>query len=281
MDVHRLITRRALDGLPAPLKGSTRRASEFVVEHSVDPDLWRVAALRGGARPRGPQSLSRHRRARRAGAVHRCAARLERVSGALRRGPGEPGRAVCPGAWSSLRPAGRRVQGRSARATRPYAADNARYLSAVIAHYVEDSFQPFHAIANYDGQLTNQRGMHSRFEAELARRYWTRITHRPVTMTPIPDVKAFVFETLVEGHRLSAAILEADRKAAGTAACSTTRTTRRCSPTRAAFSTARVAGAASGVASVIVAAWTDAENQTCRPGPRAGAGAGPGEAAAK
>ena len=50
----------------------------------------------------------------------------------------------------------------------PYAAGNVRYLSAVIAHYLEDSNQPFHAVGNYDGQLTNQRGVHSRFETELA-----------------------------------------------------------------------------------------------------------------
>ena len=51
-----------------------------------------------------------------------------------------------------------------------YSLDNARYLSAVLAHYVEDAHQPFHGVANYDGQLTNQRGIHSRFETELVLR---------------------------------------------------------------------------------------------------------------
>ena len=38
---------------------------EFIAEHSVDPDLWRVVGSARRARRRGSESLPRHRRARR------------------------------------------------------------------------------------------------------------------------------------------------------------------------------------------------------------------------
>src|SRR5687767_15445647 len=47
LDVHRQITRRALDNLPAELRQFFAPHREFVAEHSVDPDMWRVVGLRG------------------------------------------------------------------------------------------------------------------------------------------------------------------------------------------------------------------------------------------
>src|SRR5262245_24026803 len=46
VEVHRLLTARALDHLPAEIKPFFAARREFIVEHAVDPDLWRVADLR-------------------------------------------------------------------------------------------------------------------------------------------------------------------------------------------------------------------------------------------
>ncbi|MFD1872328.1 zinc dependent phospholipase C family protein [Hymenobacter bucti] len=43
--------------------------------------------------------------------------------------------------------------------------------SAELAHYVEDAFVPLHTTVNYDGQLTNQGGLHSLWESQLPERY--------------------------------------------------------------------------------------------------------------
>ena len=48
-----------------------------------------------------------------------------------------------------------------------YAVDNAVFLASVMGHYIGDSYVPFHAVVNYDGQVTGQLGIHSRFESEL------------------------------------------------------------------------------------------------------------------
>jgi hypothetical protein len=262
LDIHRRITALALDGLPAPLRQFYARERAFVVEHSVDPDMWRVVALRTELGAEDPNHfldiddldepepwtgvprdwkafLSRYgeQRATRAG---RLPWRTTEVYELL------------VAAWKS------HASGKA-----PYAAGNARYLSAVIAHYIEDGNQPFHAVANYDGQLTNQRGVHSRFETELAQRYWTRVTHPRVVVTPIPDIKTFVFDRVTEGARLSRQILDADRKAAtvknaaGQFVYDDAYYARFFQGARSVLET-RLASSANAVASVWVQAWTDA-----------------------
>ena len=51
-----------------------------------------------------------------------------------------------------------------------YALDNIALYAAVLAHYVADGHVPLHAVVNYDGQLTEQQGLHSRWETELFER---------------------------------------------------------------------------------------------------------------
>lgn len=266
MDVHRLITGRVLDGLPAPLRQFFAGHRAFVVEHSVDPDLWRVVDLRGALGPEDPNHfldiddldepapytgvprdwslfVARYgeTRANRVGRLPwRTAEVYDRLVGAFR--------AIGAG-------------------TSPYAADNARYLSAVIAHYVQDGFQPLHAVANYDGQLTNQRGVHGRFETELVKRNWAKLTHRPVVVTPIGDVKTFMFSTVVESARLATDVLAADRKAANGRTNYDDRYYTRFYQDVRSLLEARLAASANGAASVIAAAWTEAGKPDLSPRP--------------
>ena len=54
------------------------------------------------------------------------------------------------------------------------------FFSATLGHYMGDAHVPFHAVLNYDGQLTNQHGIHARFEAMLFERYRDRLTIAPI-----------------------------------------------------------------------------------------------------
>src|SRR6188768_4315634 len=47
MDVHRLITKRAIENLPADIRPFYLQRIEFISEHAADPDLWRIVGLRG------------------------------------------------------------------------------------------------------------------------------------------------------------------------------------------------------------------------------------------
>ena len=44
------------------------------------------------------------------------------------------------------------------------------HFSSELAHYVGDAFVPLHTSVNYDGQLTNQNGLHSLWESQLVER---------------------------------------------------------------------------------------------------------------
>jgi hypothetical protein len=47
LDVHRFITKRAIAGLPAGLKPFYTAKADFISEHAVDPDMWRLIGLKG------------------------------------------------------------------------------------------------------------------------------------------------------------------------------------------------------------------------------------------
>jgi hypothetical protein len=96
-----------------------------------------------------------------------------------------------------------------------------RYFSW-IAHYVEDAHQPLHVTENYDGQLTNQPGIHSRFETELVKHMISknglnfnpkRLASELVNFEPISDKVKFAFDIVLESYKYIEPILEADRLA--------------------------------------------------------------------
>ncbi len=101
------------------------------------------------------------------------------------------------------------------KAERPYAKDNIKFLSAVLAHYVGDAHVPFHAVVNYDGQLTNQHGLHSRFESQLFERYRSSLRIRPTPMRLSKPPREFIFDTLIVSASLVDPMLAADREAIG------------------------------------------------------------------
>jgi hypothetical protein len=100
-------------------------------------------------------------------------------------------------------------------AKNPARSTEVKLFSAILGHYVSDGHVPFHAVINYDGQLTGQQGIHARWESELFARYQHRLAIKPSRIRLIPDMRDFVFDTLLTGVQLVPGILEADRKAIG------------------------------------------------------------------
>jgi hypothetical protein len=80
--------------------------------------------------------------------------------------------------------------------TKAFIAKNwhsAMMLSADIGHYVGDGHQPLHCTENYDGAMTNQNGVHSRYETSLVGAYQTSIVYTPSTATYVSDVSSYTF----------------------------------------------------------------------------------------
>ena len=88
-------------------------------------------------------------------------------------------------------------------------------FAAWLTHYVSDAHVPFHAVLNYDGQLSNQHGIHARFESYLFERYRDQLTIAPKPIAPIANPRDFIFETVLVGTRLVPPILASDLQAIG------------------------------------------------------------------
>jgi hypothetical protein len=206
-DVHRFITDRAIDHLPAAIRPFYQKHRAFVVEHSIDPDLWRNAGWLEEP-PRhfldidayGPYpytSLPRDFDA----AVKKYGRDMVIKNGLL--------------PWRTAE-IYEKLQGafeRQKRGQGSYTLEDIQFFSAVVAHYVGDAHVPFHAVVNYDGQLTNQHGIHSRFETELVLRYREKLAIKPPALAPVRAPRDYVFESLVSGARVVDAVLAADRRA--------------------------------------------------------------------
>jgi hypothetical protein len=94
-----------------------------------------------------------------------------------------------------------------------YSRENIKFFSSVMSHYVADAHVPFHAAVNYDGQLTGQWGIHSRFETELFERYEASLTVKPGVLVPVSGARDFVFDTLLVSFPLVQPVLDADKAA--------------------------------------------------------------------
>ena len=92
--------------------------------------------------------------------------------------------------------------------------DNIVLFSAVLAHYVSDGHVPLHAVVNYNGQLTGQDGLHSRWEAELFERRRSTLKIAPPPLKPVMVPRDAMFEVLLASNRLTPNVLDSDRNAA-------------------------------------------------------------------
>jgi hypothetical protein len=208
---HKHIADRMIALLPDEIRPLFEARRAFVVERSVDPDLWRNVGweeeppnhfLDFDHDPYGPypfealprdydQAVQKFGRTQ----VHEQGLlpwRTAEFYGKLQR------------AFESLkRPS-----------PSPFALDDIALFSAVLCHYVSDGHVPLHAVKNYDGQLTGQPGAHARFESELFERYPDRLSVRPAPRPPVTDPRGEMFRILLESNRLAARVLAADKAAA-------------------------------------------------------------------
>jgi hypothetical protein len=203
-DVHKFIVERAIPLLPPEIRPFFERYAASIVEHAIDPDLWRTAGFEEEP-PRhfvdmdayGPYPFKQLPRDYEE-AVRRYGREFVLKNGTL--------------PWRTEEIYKKLVEAFSQKA--PYARDNIRFFSSVIGHYVADAHVPLHSALNYDGQLTGQRGVHSRFESELFDRYRNTLALRPPPPGTLVSARDFVFDTLLASFPLVQPILDADRAAA-------------------------------------------------------------------
>ncbi|MCX6174557.1 MAG: hypothetical protein NTZ27_07405 [Ignavibacteriales bacterium] len=95
--------------------------------------------------------------------------------------------------------------------------DNVLLYTSDLAHYVADGHQPLHATVNYNGQLTSQKGIHSRYEIDMVDKYLNVIGNSFEENKPyyIQYIKDYIFDYIVEANDYVEMILSADNYASG------------------------------------------------------------------
>lgn len=200
-EAHKYILSRAIPLLPPEIRPFFERFRVTIVEHAVDPDLWRTAGWEVEP-PRhfvdldayGPYPFQQMPRTYEE-AVARYGKDFVDKNGTL--------------PWRTAEIFKQLTDAFTQQA--PYARDNIKFFSSVIGHYVGDGHVPFHAALNYDGQLTGQWGIHSRFETELFLRYENRLKVTPGPVAPITDARNFMFDVLIASYPHVQTILDADK----------------------------------------------------------------------
>jgi hypothetical protein len=251
---HRFITGKAIDLLPPEIRPFFQKYRTTVVEHAIDPDTYRVMGFTEEP-PRHFMDMDNY------GPFPFTAIPHDYNDAVAKRGIDfvtkngtVPWRTQ--DIYDRLRDMFKRVP------TSSFSRDDILLFSAVIAHYTEDAFQPFHACANYDGQLTHQQGIHSRFESELFDRYEAELHLSPAPAAYVPNAREFIFSTLSDSYQNVQPILDADRAAAeGRTLYDDEYFAQLFKGTRPILEK-RVSGAISGVASLITSAWIDAGKPT-------------------
>ena len=203
LEVHKFIMARAIPLLPPEIRPFFQKYQTSIVEHAIDPDLWRTVGWLEEP-PRhfldmdayGPYPFKDLPHLY-DDAVKRYGLEFVQKNGTL--------------PWRSEEIYRKLVEAFTQQA--PYARENIKLFASVMSHYAGDAHVPFHAALNYDGQLTGQWGIHSRFESELFERYQSTIRLSPKLPPSIGNPREFIFETLTTGFPLVQPILDADKAA--------------------------------------------------------------------
>ena len=211
-EAHRFIMDRAIALLPADLRPLFEAHRATVVERAIDPDLWIDAGYDDEESPHhfldidwegyGPYPFAQLPRDFTAAVAKFGRERIE-DNGTL--------------PWRT-----EEMHGNLQRAFEAYARRGAFGRNAILnqsawlAHYVSDGHVPFHAVLNYDGQLSGQPGIHARFESMTFERFRDKLTIAPKAVAPIRNPRDYMFDTLIAGTRFVPAILKSDLEAIGT-----------------------------------------------------------------
>ena len=210
-DAHKFIAERMIALLPAELKPLFEQRKAFIIERSIDPDLWRNVGweeeppnhfLDMDFPAYGPYPFAALPRDYSA-AIQKFGKDVVDEQGQL--------------PWRTAEFYGRlQREFESLKRTIPptYAVDNIVLYSAILCHYVADGHVPLHAVVNYNGQLTEQEGLHSRWESELFVRNRAKLTIAPPPVKPITNPRDFMFDTLLASNRDAVNVLESDKAAA-------------------------------------------------------------------
>lgn len=85
------------------------------------------------------------------------------------------------------------------------------FLSGDLAHYIADANMPLHTSSNHDGQLTDQKGIHSFWESRIPELFGENYNFKVPTAEYLPNVAAATWSIIKNSHALVEPLLKADK----------------------------------------------------------------------
>ena len=196
---HMRINSDAVDTLPAGMKKFFESERNFISEHAVDPDRWKrddkselprhfIDLDMYGTYPfkELPRDYDE--------AVKKFGAETVNSSGTL------PWRI----AEYTLKLAEDMKSGKR---------EKIRMTAAALGHYVADSYSPLHSVENYNGQYTNNYGVHKQFENRMVNAYMDSYDPQLKEAASIEEPLRHAFDIVMISYKLVLPILESETKA--------------------------------------------------------------------
>jgi len=251
-EAHKAIMRHAIDILPPEIKPFFVEHREELVFRVLDPDLWRSIGwdedhnhfVNFGDPRLGPYPFAEYPREYGAALQKFGESELKRLG-------------TLPFREAEMSGNLQRAFERIGKGNGFAVVDAVLYAGAA-AHYIQDATQPLHAANNYDGQRTDQRGVHSRFETELFERFGTRLTLTLAPPKAFASARDYAFDMLLASYRHVDALLKADRDAIGAKELYDDAYFEQFLAKVKPILEARLSAAVTATASVIVSAWEQA-----------------------
>ncbi len=86
------------------------------------------------------------------------------------------------------------------------------FISAELGHYVADAHMPLHTASNYDGQQTNQKGVHALWESRLPELFGNDYNFKTEKAKFIPDIPAETWRIITQAHSLETPLLTIEKQ---------------------------------------------------------------------
>lgn len=184
---HQRINRHAVFSLPPEMIGFFKTNIEYITEHAVDPDKRRYAV--DGEAPRHFIDLD-----------HFCTYPCNDF-------PRQWDDAVETFTEDSLQAYGIvpwHIQVMLKRLTKAFKEKNVDMIlknSTELGHYIADSHVPLHTTENYNGQMTNQKGIHGFWESRLPELFNEDYDFFVGKAEFIPNTLKFTWDNILNAHR--------------------------------------------------------------------------------
>jgi len=139
----------------------------------------------------------------------------------------------------------------------------AMLTAADLGHYVGDAHMPLHITRNYNGQYSNQSGVHSRYETTLIGKYQSQLVYTNDTASYIESISDFAFNTAYSNYNYVDSVLYADSLAkALTGSTSSSAYYTQFWNVAGAFTLALFKHASKSIADLIYTCWIDSGSPT-------------------